>query len=215
MSRTPEEILKIGARLLLPPDENLKCEVIAYRSSLESFPSPARIRLRSLLDFLESASLETQIEAYHFSFGAHRGSSLYLNEYEGGESQTPRCVRLLSLLYRRNNFNCPPWETPDFLPVVLDFYASSKDQTGIRFATWTQGAMAELRDWLSWIGSPYLGAMETALWALHKVSSEALVGIALSPSLAEEGDRWEVAYANGVLGLTVHTPAQEAARAKA
>lgn len=201
MTIIPKAILRMTSRLLLPPDEDLRGEIRTYRARVEWAPVPLRGRLVALLDFLEEAPLELQKETYEFSFGVLPGASLSLSRHEAVMTAPPQALRALKVLYTMSGYVCPPWESPDFLPVVLGYMASTRHGGARRLVDWADGPLNEVGRNLAEVNSPYLGAVEAAIWAMRSLGWTYPLDV--MPTPLEERVPEEYAPSRGILDSTL------------
>lgn len=121
-------IYRVLSALLTYPDEALIEALPEIEQALLEMPDAA-VQLSPLLEYLRSTDLIRLQENYVAEFDRSRKQSLYLFEHIHGESRE-RGEALLDLLreYQRCGFEpCDaadsPCETPDYLPLFLEFLA--------------------------------------------------------------------------------------------
>ena len=174
--------------LLQYPDERVREHVAVVRAALTELPPhPARERLLQFLDHLRQVEPVALATRYVDDFDFRRRSCLYLTYYADGDTRR-RGVALerLKRRYRQAGLEMHPGELPDFLPVVLEFTAGTRDREVL---TEHRPALELLRLALTDAGSPYAPVIEALCGTLPGPSPkdrEAVLALAANGPPREE-----------------------------
>jgi nitrate reductase delta subunit len=174
--------------LLQYPDQRVLEHVPVVRAALAELPRhPARDRLLQFLDHLHQMEPVALATRYVDDFDFRRRSCLYLTYYADGDTRR-RGVGLerLKRRYRQAGLQMHPGELPDFLPVVLEFTAATRDREVLAEH---RPALELLRLALKDAGSPYAPVIEALCATLPGPSPkdrEAILALAASGPPREE-----------------------------
>jgi nitrate reductase delta subunit len=111
-------------------DEEARQRLQLVRAAVDTLPAcTAQDRLAAFLQHVEGASAIAWAQEYVEAFDFRRRSCLYLTYYTDGDTRR-RGVALgrLKVRYRKAGLELAGGELPDFLPVVLEFCASTGER---------------------------------------------------------------------------------------
>lgn len=129
---------ELASALLRYPDNDLIEALSEVRNEIENLPSAHRPALTEFTNWLENTPLGVVQQEYCETFDFDRRSSLYLTWHQYGDRRQ-RGIVLLQLRRAYKEAGCQPVEDelPDWLPMMLEFAASSDSTAGTELLeTW-------------------------------------------------------------------------------
>ena len=157
-------------------------------AAVDTLPAcTARRRLEAFLDHVDGITATGWAQEYVEAFDFRRRSCLYLTYYTDGDTRRrgPALARL-KLRYRKAGLEQAGGELPDFLPVVLEFCASTGDRDTLLEH---RPALELVRLALEEAGSPYALVVQALCATLPGTSlkdREAVLALAASGPPREE-----------------------------
>ena len=119
-------VFKALSALLAYPTAELQATSGAIGEAIDRLPaSPARDRLRSLIDEIADGDVYDLQERYVLLFDRTRSLSLHLFEHVHGESRDRGQAMIdLTDLYEKHGLSIGAAELPDYLPLFLEFLST-------------------------------------------------------------------------------------------
>ncbi|NUS16600.1 MAG: nitrate reductase molybdenum cofactor assembly chaperone, partial [Streptomyces sp.] len=154
--------------MLTCPDRELLADLGLLRSALRETGDGPGALLLPLVAHLADGDLPELAEGYVRTFDFTSRHCLYLTWWTDGDTRRrgPALLRFKQA-YRARGCELRPGELPDFLPVVLEFCAATREDALLREH---RPALELLRLALEESGSPYAAALGAVCAALPGVS---------------------------------------------
>ncbi|GAA4474516.1 nitrate reductase molybdenum cofactor assembly chaperone [Rhodococcus olei] len=143
------------------------------RAAAADIPGPAGAALLACLDHLREQDPIALAARYVETFDLRRRSSLHLSYYAYGDTRN-RGMALLRFktAYRNAGLELGDHELPDFLPVVLEFAATTDPARGWRLLTTHRAVIEVLRLSLHDGGSEYAGVLDAVCATLPDLDTD-------------------------------------------
>ena len=152
--------------LLCYPEADLIEALPEFQTALNEWPelNAQQACLKSFLDYLQSRSLRELQEQYVATFDRNRNHALYLFEHVYGEDRG-RGMAMVDLLeeYKSEGFSLNSNELPDYLPVLLEFFAQIDAEKARRLLGDAVHVLHHVADKLQGNGSPYAGVLQAVV----------------------------------------------------
>lgn len=160
ISRETALVHRLSALLLEYPSPSLLQLLPYVKEALEDLPPSRRNPLALTVSHLASKPLEELEVAYVDTFDLKRRCSLYLSYFAYGDTRK-RGVALVQFkqAYNAAGMKAGDHELPDFLPVVLEFAATTDAQAGIELLLAHRAGLEVLRRSLIEMDSPWRGPL--------------------------------------------------------
>ncbi len=163
--------------LLCYPEADLIEALPEFQTALNEWPelNAQQACLKSFLDYLQSRSLRELQEQYVATFDRNRNHALYLFEHVYGEDRD-RGSAMVDLLeeYRSRGFELGDEELPDYLPVLLEYFAQVPAEHAQKLLGDAVHVIAHIGGKLENSGSPYAVLLQ-GIAALSPVPPQPLV----------------------------------------
>ena len=176
--------------LLQYPDQEAQARqrLQVVHAAVDTLPAcTARLRLEAFLDHVDGATATAWAQEYVEAFDFRRRSCLYLTYYTDGDTRRRgAALGRLKLRYRKAGLELAGGELPDFLPVVLEYCASTGDRD---LLVSHRPALELVRLALEEAGSPYALVVQALCATLPGPSPkdrEAVLALAASGPPSEE-----------------------------
>jgi nitrate reductase delta subunit len=179
-------VLQAASVCLQYPDAALLKTLPIVRTAVDALPGDrSRERLLSFLDAAAATPASRMATHYVELFDTRRRCCLYLTWWTDGETRRRGAsLAALKARYRAAGAELESSELPDFLPVVLEYAASSDLADGLALLQEHRAGIELLRLALLDAGTPYVGPVE-AVCALLPGPSPA--DVAAAKALARSG----------------------------
>ena len=152
--------------LLCYPEAELLEALPEFQTALGQWPLPAaqKATLQSFLDYLGSRSLIELQQTYVNTFDRNRSHAMYIFEHVYGEDRG-RGMAMVDLLeeYKSEGFSLNSNELPDYLPVLLEFFAQIDAEKARRLLGDAVHVLHHVADKLQGNGSPYAGVLQAVV----------------------------------------------------
>jgi nitrate reductase delta subunit len=193
-------VLQAASVLLQYPDARLREALPAVRAAVQPLsPGLPTRRLLDLVTELEATPAGELEERYVAVLDRKRKCCLYLTWWTDGETRR-RGLSLARLkqLYRTRGVELLPGELPDYLPVVLEFAATTDLELGLQILQEHRAGLELLRLALLEARTPYVAAVEAVCALLPGVSP---ADEAAARALARNGPPGELVGLDGYGGV--------------
>ncbi|MFD4293157.1 nitrate reductase molybdenum cofactor assembly chaperone [Rhodococcus sp. NPDC058505] len=166
-------VWRIAALVLDYPHPSTLDLLDDLRSAAEQIPAPAGPSLLSCIDHLRGQEPIALAARYVETFDLRRRSSLHLSYYAYGDTRG-RGMALLRFktAYRNAGLELGDHELPDFLPVVLEFAATTDPARGRRLLITHRAVLEVLRLSLRDGDSPYAAVLDALCATLPGLDTE-------------------------------------------
>lgn len=173
--------LRVLARLLSYPDDELRSHLLAMRDALHTERAITGGRLAELdvlMDTLSSGDpLDTEA-VYVQLFDSGRATSLHLFEHVHGDSRDRGPAMIdLAQTYDKAGLHLAPGELPDYLPVVLEFVSTQPSREARAFLS----EMAHIFNAIFSALQQRQSAYASVIGALLELAGEKAQAIKLAP----------------------------------
>ncbi|MFV2029770.1 nitrate reductase molybdenum cofactor assembly chaperone [Neisseria sp. S1] len=162
--------------LLCYPEAELIDALPEFQTALSETPAlAAQPQLQNFLDYLRNNTLIELQQNYVRTFDQNRNHALYIFEHVYGEDRG-RGSAMVDLLeeYRNGGFTLESNELPDYLPVLLEFFAHIEADKAQKLLGDAVHVIAHIGKKLEASGSPYAVLLQ-ALSALSPVAPQPLI----------------------------------------
>ena len=163
--------------LLCYPEAELLEALPEFQTALGQWPLPAaqKATLQNFLDYLGSRSLIELQQTYVNTFDRNRSHAMYIFEHVYGEDRG-RGMAMVDLLeeYKSEGFSLNSNELPDYLPVLLEFFAQIDAEKARRLLGDAVHVIAHIGNKLEASGSPYAALMK-GITAMSPVAPQPLI----------------------------------------
>ncbi|MFD1813759.1 nitrate reductase molybdenum cofactor assembly chaperone [Rhodococcus gannanensis] len=178
-------VWRIAALVLDYPHQPMLDLLGDLRAAAAQIPEPAGPDLLACIDHLREQDPIALAARYVETFDLRRRSSLHLSYYAYGDTRN-RGMALLRFktAYRNAGLELGDHELPDFLPVVLEFAATTDPVRGRRLLVTHRAVVEVLRLSLHDSGSPYASVLDAICATLPDLDTEDRAQVA---KLAAEG----------------------------
>ncbi|MEO6793780.1 MAG: nitrate reductase molybdenum cofactor assembly chaperone [Mycobacterium sp.] len=149
-------VWQAASLLLAYPDEQLCQRLDTVEALLAHVDEKSADLLRRTVAALRAADPMAAAVDYVETFDMRRRSTMFLTYWTGGDTRN-RGMQMLAFAttYREAGAEPPPGESPDHLPVVLEFAATVDPEAGHRLLVAHRAPIDVVRKALSDAGSPY------------------------------------------------------------
>jgi nitrate reductase delta subunit len=178
-------VLQAASVCLLYPDHQVRTTFPLVRKALHSIDAPARTPLLRFLD-LVAGETETDLARHYVSiFDQRRRCCLYLTWWSDGDTRRRGgALAALKARYREAGVQLTGTELPDFLPVVLEFAATTGVTAGVALLQEHRAGLELLRLALRDAGTPYTEPVAAVCALLPGASPET---VAAAKEMARRG----------------------------
>lgn len=172
--RLRHRVIRQAASLLLAyPDEGTAERLDTVEALLEHVDGPDREGPAVAVRYLRETDILTAAEEYVDTFDMRRRSTMYLTYWTGGDTRNRGTdIHAFASAYRDAGVEPPAGETPDHLPVVLEFAATVDPDAGERLLTAHRAPLDVLQVALEERGSPYAGVIAAVCATLPPVTDQ-------------------------------------------
>ncbi|MGH3767643.1 MAG: nitrate reductase molybdenum cofactor assembly chaperone [Pseudonocardiaceae bacterium] len=186
MSRAQAVVLQAASVCLQYPDDTVLTMLPLVRAAVDALPCGVpRERLAAFLDHATATPPGGLAQHYVATFDTRRRCCLYLTWWTDGETRRRGgALAALKARYRAAGVELDSRELPDFLPVVLEFAATTDLSGGLELLQVHRAGIELLRLALLDAGTPYAAPVE-AVCALLPGPSPA--DVAAAKALARTG----------------------------
>ncbi|MEV7007492.1 nitrate reductase molybdenum cofactor assembly chaperone [Streptosporangium sp. NPDC051022] len=168
-----ETAFKLASVLLQYPVPALSEGVDRLDEAARATPRAARAEFAAFLAWLRATPPGEVARHYVETFDLHHRCALYLSYHRYGDTRKRGMAMLAyKAAYRRAGFRPPENELPDFLPLVLEFAALSREGVGLLRRRRTD--LDLLRRALEAAGTPYAHVVEAVCALLPRLRREEL-----------------------------------------
>ena len=174
---TANPVYQWFSALLCYPEADLIEALPEFQTALNEWPplQTQQTALQGFLDYLGSHSLRQLQENYVATFDRNRNHALYIFEHVYGEDRD-RGSAMVDLLeeYRRGGFELGNDELPDYLPVLLEYFAQVPAEHAQKLLGDAVHVIAHIAGKLNKSASPYAVLLE-GVTALSPVAPQPLI----------------------------------------
>ncbi|GAB4588140.1 nitrate reductase molybdenum cofactor assembly chaperone [Nocardia sp. IFM 10818] len=151
------QVIRQSASLLLSyPDERWPDRLAIAERLIDNLSGAPAELLSRTLTALRGVDLLTAEQHFVDTFDLRRESTMYLTYWTSGDTRNRGAeIHAFAQAYRDAGLPPPLGETPDYLPVVLEFAATVDPEAGERLLTAHRVPIDVLRTALAGRGSPY------------------------------------------------------------
>jgi nitrate reductase delta subunit len=178
-------VLQAASVCLQYPSHQVRITFPLVREALQSIDVPARTPLLRFLDFV-AGETETDLARHYVSiFDERRRCCLYLTWWSDGDTRRRGgALAALKARFRESGVQLTGTELPDFLPVVLEFAATTDVTGGLALLQEHRPGLELLRLALRDAGTPYVEPVTAVCALLPGASPET---VAAAKELARRG----------------------------
>lgn len=168
-------VWQAASLLLAYPDEALQQRLDAVEQLRAHVSGRAADLLGRTVAALRRAAPMDAATAYVDVFDLRRRSTMYLTYWTGGDTRNRGSeIHAFAQVYRAAGAEPPVGETPDHLPVVLEFAATVDPVAGRRLLVEYRVPIDVLREALTEAGSPYAHTVEAVCETLPPATDQEL-----------------------------------------
>lgn len=166
-------VWRIAALVLDYPHQSTLDLLGDLHDAATQIPAPAGPNLVACIDHMRAQNPIALAARYVETFDLRRRSSLHLSYYAYGDTRN-RGMALLRFktAYRNAGLELGDHELPDFLPVVLEFAATTDPARGWRLLTTHRAVIEVLRLSLHDSGSPYASVLDALCATLPDLDTD-------------------------------------------
>ncbi|BBZ32251.1 nitrate reductase molybdenum cofactor assembly chaperone [Mycolicibacterium confluentis] len=156
VTSTDRAVWQAASLLLTYPDEGHSARLQVVTQLLDHVPGCARDLLVRAHTALISRGSRQAAEDYVETFDLNRHATLYLTYWTAGDTRRRgAAMHEFAAVYRTSGADAPKKESPDHLPVLLEFAARVDPEAGLRLLTEHRVPLDVVRAALTERGSPY------------------------------------------------------------
>jgi len=168
-------VWQAASLLLAYPDEALPQRLDTIERLRANVTGRAGELLGRTVAALREADPVDAATAYVDVFDLRRRSTMYLTYWTGGDTRNRGTeIHAFAQVYRAAGAEPPAGETPDHLPVVLEFAATVDPEAGRRLLVEHRVPIDVLREALTEAGSPYAHTVEAVCETLPPATDQEL-----------------------------------------
>lgn len=154
--------MKVLSILLQYPEEDWIHRVEELREALEGISQPEpRERCSVFLNYVAATPLIRLQENYTATFDLNPDTCLNLTYHRWGEAgERGSALVDFHQLYNNADYECATGELPDYLPMILEFFAINEQEKEFSLLKQYADEVEVIGSRLREAGSPYLGLVE-------------------------------------------------------